>query len=259
MKKTSEVYRNIYHYTNLQGLLGILDSHVLWATHYKFLNDSSEIDLFIKNRFPDILYPKLLIKYQEMLVRNPATRKKFQESGEVLEDVVKHDVSVQISAMLSGLYGQIYITSFCGESDDDYINQNGLLSQWRGYGQDGGFSIVFDTASMEACMRQEHNMFSYGYSSIADVIYSHDQQKFENELSDSIDQILSFLNTMLDNFELSEPRSIDGYDSYTSFLSCATRYKHRGFSEENEVRFVQHLCAKDYLKSEAREKEGLLS
>jgi hypothetical protein len=33
----------LFHYTNAAGLLGILDSARLWATNYRFLNDSSEI------------------------------------------------------------------------------------------------------------------------------------------------------------------------------------------------------------------------
>ena len=33
----------VFHYTDSSGLLGILNSGVLWATHYRFLNDSSEL------------------------------------------------------------------------------------------------------------------------------------------------------------------------------------------------------------------------
>ena len=32
----------LFHYTSAEGLYGILDSECLWATHFKFLNDSSE-------------------------------------------------------------------------------------------------------------------------------------------------------------------------------------------------------------------------
>ena len=33
----------VYHYTDAAGLQGILDSGVLWATDYRYLNDSSEL------------------------------------------------------------------------------------------------------------------------------------------------------------------------------------------------------------------------
>ncbi|HII0079828.1 TPA: hypothetical protein ACYX58_005502, partial [Klebsiella variicola] len=33
---------NLYHYTNLYGFQGIVQSNVLWATHNMFLNDKTE-------------------------------------------------------------------------------------------------------------------------------------------------------------------------------------------------------------------------
>lgn len=33
----------IYHYTDLNGLKGIIESGSLWATHFSFLNDSNEL------------------------------------------------------------------------------------------------------------------------------------------------------------------------------------------------------------------------
>src|SRR5215813_9987824 len=46
----------LYHYTGIQGLTGIIESRKLWATHYKFLNDSEEI-IHFKERLPRILKP----------------------------------------------------------------------------------------------------------------------------------------------------------------------------------------------------------
>lgn len=34
---------NLYHYTNMEGLFGIVSSNHLWLTDYEFLNDSSEL------------------------------------------------------------------------------------------------------------------------------------------------------------------------------------------------------------------------
>lgn len=41
-----EEHKKLYHYTNWDGLSGILKTKSLWATHYRFLNDSSEFRLF---------------------------------------------------------------------------------------------------------------------------------------------------------------------------------------------------------------------
>ena len=46
----------LYHYTGIHGLKGIVESQTLWATHYKYLNDAEEIRQF-RDRLPDILRP----------------------------------------------------------------------------------------------------------------------------------------------------------------------------------------------------------
>ncbi len=46
----------LYHYTGIHGLKGIVESQTLWATHYKYLNDAEEIRHF-RDRLPDILRP----------------------------------------------------------------------------------------------------------------------------------------------------------------------------------------------------------
>ena len=37
-------FPSVAHYTTYPGLMGILQSKQLWATHYKFLNYSSEME-----------------------------------------------------------------------------------------------------------------------------------------------------------------------------------------------------------------------
>ena len=32
----------LYHYTSLEGLLGVINSKSIWASHCKYLNDSLE-------------------------------------------------------------------------------------------------------------------------------------------------------------------------------------------------------------------------
>jgi hypothetical protein len=46
------------------------------------------------------------------------------------------------------------LTSFCGVANS-VISESGLLSQWRGYGIDGGYAIVFDTKALKALVAQE--------------------------------------------------------------------------------------------------------
>lgn len=41
-------------------------------------------------------------------------------------------------------FNEPHIVSFCS-SRDPRVREHGLLSQWRGYGSDGGCAIVFDS------------------------------------------------------------------------------------------------------------------
>jgi hypothetical protein len=34
----------LYHYTDATGLLGIVQSRAIWATHIRYLNDAQEFD-----------------------------------------------------------------------------------------------------------------------------------------------------------------------------------------------------------------------
>src|SRR5882724_8885709 len=40
--------RYLYHYTNAQGLLGMLESKRIWATNSRFMNDPTEIGYAIR-------------------------------------------------------------------------------------------------------------------------------------------------------------------------------------------------------------------
>jgi hypothetical protein len=46
----------LYHYTGIHGLKGIVESQTLWASHYRYLNDAEEVVHF-QERLPRILKP----------------------------------------------------------------------------------------------------------------------------------------------------------------------------------------------------------
>ena len=116
---TQPVPKQLFHYTSMDGLRGILSSHSMFATDSLYLNDTTEI----ANSLPTVrdvlsssaksLSPKLV---QTMLG--------------LLED--EHS-----TGFLSSSKSQYFILSFSTEGDD--------LQQWRGYGDDThGACIGFD-------------------------------------------------------------------------------------------------------------------
>lgn len=236
-QKTSEVYSRLYHYTNLRGLLGILETKRLWATHFKFLNDYSEIVLF-RDKLVKFLQSHVLIQYENLVATNQHAKNKIDAAGG-LDAVVQADTSAVVDAMYKTIATEIYITSFCGvHRDDPYINDNGLLSQWRGYGDDGGFALVFRTEDLEQLCNKEAENFAYRPGIVADVIYSDDEDKYKLVLSDKLADIAAYVRELFERMRLGNEAPPDITRCAPSFIHCVGRYKHRGFKEENEVRIL---------------------
>jgi hypothetical protein len=128
-----------------------------------------------------------------------------------------------------------FICSFCSHEADSEARTDGLLSQWRGYGVDGGFAIEFQTAELERLMGQDRNSHNGYY--ITDVIYGESSEVFD-VLKDDIAVVTdTAFRMLLCNMKL-EKEEPDIEKSYFPFMRCATRFKHSGFREEQEVRIV---------------------
>lgn len=172
MQRTSEAYEKIYHYTTWDGLLGILTTQSLWATHFKFLNDYSEIVLF-RDKLVSLLLPYVSDVYKNFIKKNPSVKQRIDRVGG-LGHVIKHDTEAFVDAQYHALGEEIYILSFCGQHKDPRINSNGLLSQWRGYGSGGGFALEFDTKKLEGLLDIEGSSYEYSTAHFSDLIYSDD-------------------------------------------------------------------------------------
>jgi len=118
---------NIFHFTTQAGILGIIQAREMWATQVHFLNDKHEIFLTFK------LLEKEL-KRRIGAAQTPALRS-------LLVDIRKNLKRIDQS--------HICIASFCEQGD--------LLSQWRGYGNQGkGYAIGFDLDKLRRIAKQQH-------------------------------------------------------------------------------------------------------
>ena len=117
--KFAERPKYLHHYTTADGLLGILKSKQIYATNSRFLNDYSE-GLF-----------GLSIAKEAIFDLTKTTKHFFEQT-----------FLATAQTKLSGgdTTEQIYVACFCETRD--------LLSQWRGYGANGGYSADFATSEM---------------------------------------------------------------------------------------------------------------
>lgn len=250
----SEVYQNLYHYTTLEGLYGILKSQSLWATDYRDLNDEKEIDLFIEDKLMTYLSSYIKDIYIQSLLDDEEKLNCLFQSGEPLDRWITQLQSGFPKALLKGIEGEVFVTSFSGTSENENENLHGLLSQWRSYGLDGGFCLVFDTKEMECLMEQEYSLWRYMSLNLSDIVYSDDCEKYTKELELPLNDLLEsckiFLGYVLEGSQGDIPDL-----AYTDFINCISRYKHFGFREEREVRLMAHLIPSSYHYSDPKEEK----
>jgi hypothetical protein len=251
--KVSEEYRKLYHYTTWEGLLGILQTQTLWATHGRFLNDYSELVLF-RDKFIDSIVPIVEKAYRVSIEKNKSVQEVIDQEGGLVQ-VARNYAAAFVDAAYKATGEAIYIVSFCGEDKNDYVNRNGLLSQWRGYGIGGGIALVLDTKKLEEIMQKEAERYSYD-AAIADVIYSDDDEKFNMELSSSLTDFANFFKECINNARLKKKKAPDSKKAFPAFINCISRYKHHSFKEENEVRIVCALLYKNEEYLRLAKKEG---
>lgn len=124
----------LYHYSDAGGFLGMLTSRSLWFSHIKYLNDSDEWFYALR------LFEQVLQEYNGFRnLRNPY-------------DYVKETHSLHNHFTFS------------------FSEQKDLLSQWRGYCPNGGYSFCIDDWHLDQMVLEHELVFE-------PCIYDEEEQK----------------------------------------------------------------------------------
>ncbi len=212
-KRTGEATRSpahdLYHYTNSKGLLGIIETGCIYATHVAFLNDATE----------------------------------YKHAGDLFFDVANARFGAASSAQQSIISGMLrnlerakpenyypFSVACLSEASDS-------LSQWRGYGEgEGGFALHFDAGELRKCLSRERGAF------LAPVLYSDDlKRRLAFEVFDwgvrecerhvggiSADRDRDFIRVWTAHF-------------IYRFSSLAPLIKHQAFCDEAEWRIILEI------------------
>jgi len=99
----------VYHYTTIEGLLGILDQKKLWATDVSFMNDASEYD------------------YASGLITNElkSLEERFLLGAGSPDSDLRHLIFNGLRHLATTRQFRVYASCFCEAKN--------LLSQWRAY------------------------------------------------------------------------------------------------------------------------------
>ena len=127
----TQMPETLYHYTDAAGLLGIVTSGTVWATHSAYLNDASEFQ-----------YAVGLTK----AVIEKATADAKPDSWEALcrDASIEWEVESQYSGGSAQVPDEQHFVACFSKAGDG-------LSQWRGYGKSiGGYALGFPSEHLRA-------------------------------------------------------------------------------------------------------------
>jgi len=194
------------HYTNTQGLLGIIQSKTLRATNIKFLNDEHEFihALELIRRLITDIDPSRAAPH-EMIFNE------FREK--IISKVTLLDQATSES---------IFTLSFSQKTD--------LLSQWRGYcPNNDGYCLEIDTDKIKISA-----LAKFDECHFFQCIYDNEKKK---------DQLRNILNKYWlqyrDGNDTQKGTAVE--DLRREILLLASHFKHPAFEEESEHRVVIFL------------------
>jgi hypothetical protein len=243
---------DVYHYTSGVGLLGILKSQSLWATHAAYLNDAQEIAYGLNSVVGEL---RQMANLQEMpeeldhddlwstLKRLPLTR--LDTIKLVLTFIVKV-ASDRVTFLQQNAGPFVACLSRVGDQ----------LSQWRGYSGNGGYAIRFDTSALCESVKATQlgaqlelddpslEPMELGTRYFITMRYSAEPDLIHRGLLSFISGLLKHLSTRVadeSNFDKARFDEI-GQQMLRQragwILGIAVQTKNPGFEEEKEYRIV---------------------
>ncbi len=206
-----------YHYCRQEGLLKILDTRTMWATHIRYLNDGSEL------KYTFDLVQEILPRLIRSQVDDSLAAYVQQEITGFLKDREKH---------------HRFVISFSEHEND--------LTMWRAYGRDGGYSIGIDIERLK-----DNRSLSIQHSHLVRCEYERQEQvkEVEEVLGELIECILKATVRDYRNEPQSRLQNLDDpakINILTSKLAdFATRFKDISFRHEQEWRIVSSWSVTD--------------
>jgi len=226
----------LYHYTDVNGLIGILINHAIWSTHIYALNDSKEesqshsvISNFLLNE--SVKAKNSYEKWMQEVKPSPRDQGCGSEAdGRSNESGFLKYCSDNIEAALLAPHLEFRkpnIFTFSFSSKDD------SLSQWRGYCPDGGYNIGFSVDYLNdfcGSVGGQLNKCEYEECNQYDLI-----QKALNPLLEKMRENKYYEYTILENADQLLHKVIH----YTN--EVRPLIKHASFEEECEWRIIIKL------------------
>ena len=236
----AESHPRLYHYTGEYAFRSIVRNNTLWGTYFDDLNDAREFQQ---------MRPTLAAEMGERLIQVVET---FARRGIWESDTVRRHGGVVHAARLLGtrVMGTLYqatvgtplrdslypcfVASFCSHEPDGFVEDNGLPSQWRGYG--GGphesYCLVFDTRRFEALVEEDRQAYQFLFVGLCTAHYYNGRGSMPPHFGELVGHAANFVAEALAGPDF----PVGGM--HLPFVKGATTTKRQGFEEETEIRLV---------------------
>jgi hypothetical protein len=195
----------LYHYTTADGLIGILNTGTLWATHIAYLNDTMEGCCGA-----EMIAEELAVGIKESL------------------DHEVRDVLALCKYLLTQPSGALdrYVVSFCRDCE--------VANQWQSYGANGtGYAVGFDTDRFRLTPVSD-----VGYA-LLPMIYCKDRQRaLVRDAVQWISERYVFCRENYPNVAHTNRRAFCALRFQNDIYYFQSIFKHSAFSSEREWRFV---------------------
>ena len=206
---------HLWHYTSADGLISILKSRQIWASHIAFLNDTTEIEH--------------AVDYAKHAVSNRLNQKDLSpEDRRTLEEM---------ASACGSAAKRYYVASFSEDQD--------LLSQWRAYcPSGGGYSLGLSSEHLMAVALDQDFL-------LAPCIYDHESQyRIMREFAESFLGIYrSRTRNTEDQVKL---RATIAWEFAQHVTRFGPTLKHPTFREEREWRLISPMLQEPHQQLDFR-------
>jgi len=219
LKENPEAY--LYHYTKPSGLIGILKSNRIWATHIRYLNDHNEL----------IGAFEVAKKQLDIELDSP----KADSDKLMLLNKMKEKIN------LTGGKFYVYVCSFSKKDDS--------LPQWRAYcPTTGGYALGVSTEYLMKLLEGESKWF------LGKCIYSDElKEKIINEVISSFLQIFTDKSSGQTSDEIDEITEKLVVDFNFEIAKIGGLFKDSAFEDEDEWRLIAPTILDNNEKIQFRE------
>jgi hypothetical protein len=235
---------SIFHYTDARGLIGIIGSGAIYATDYRYLNDSTEGGEIRKLLLPilEAETAKVTARLVDEKLLSADFYKEHSERGHRLQAEGLYRAFARVADKVS----PVFVSSFCRHDEGTEIFENGLLSQWRGFASGGGFAIEFDEDGIDTLAKRESEKYAFVGFKTEDVLYDRFERAFDAKDYEGLaGSMIADLFEGRDISRITGKKDID--QIMIKFLSVAPFLKNTGFMEEREYRLTTSSIRRSHI------------